>query len=42
MVYSKACVKQPPKKMDKTKILITYGSLMKVELQHLRPALIKR
>ena len=28
--YSKICLKQPLKK-DKTKILITFGSLMKVE-----------
>ena len=28
--YSKTCLKQPLKKKDKTKILITNGSLMKV------------
>ena len=30
-VYSKTCVKRPLKKKAKTKILMTNGSLMKVE-----------
>ena len=29
--YSKICLKRPLKKKDKTKILMTIGSLMKVE-----------
>ena len=29
--YGKTCVKQPLKKIDKTKILMTNGSLMKVK-----------
>ena len=30
-LYSKACVKRPLKKKDKTKILMTNGSLIKVK-----------
>ena len=29
--YSKTCVKQPLKRIDKTKIYMTNGSLMKIE-----------
>ena len=31
MVYSKTCVKRPRKKIDKTKIFTTIGSLMEVK-----------